>query len=519
LFGTALSLGPENSFGSGIPQAYEALAAGATMATPTPGPTQAVTPMPTPSGGITMAAYEEFWAYTPQVCKDRLLTTLLITDSANSAIGPTLPDATEAFDTVFASCDGIFASTGYWQVSDFAKANGSTSTSINNLQKVVLSTQFYVSSGWVDDELQLQVSTNSGATWSTLITYNSTTLPSVGSAGGLYIDDISDLVTTSTQLNNLLFRIYGSNAVNTQDTFTIYLDTVMLAVTANLEPAAVIMAPLEPYSAAWNDTTTLEGKATDPEQGDLSANIVWMSNIDGKLGTGATLSVSGLTPGTHSITATVKDSFGQIGTSKSITITITGSSGPHGNFETDTSACALCHRTHSAQAPGELLAYPSSSWDNNDFCLSCHSSGGGAEVVKTHSNKSYPNKIEGDFELLCVQCHDPHGNTGNLFSVRTHLYDGMMPTNLSSMTLLAAPVTFTNLIDTGSLGNTNDETSVCVACHIGKTTNHTGGAGHTGSTNYSGQSCINCHSHSAVIVVGGTPIPNGFMANTPTPTP
>ncbi len=521
LFGTALSLGSDNSFGSGIPRAYEALAAGATMSTPTPGPTQTVTPMPNPPDGVTMANYEEFWAYT-QSCYDLFIDmSVPILNPEYSSIGSPFPDATESIDNLFSSCDTtLFKNVGgYWQIIDFAKATGSTATSMKFIQKAVLSTQFYVSSSWVDDELKLQVSTDNGTTWSTLKTYNLGTPPSEGSPGGQYIDDISDLVKTPAQLNNFRFRLFASDVPNSYDGFTIYLDTVKLEVTGNLEPAAVIMDPMVPFSAARTDSVNFVGLGTDPEEGDLSANIVWMSNIDGKLGTGASLTVTGLTPGTHTITATITDSLGQTGSSKPITITITGESGPHGNFDSGTSACALCHRTHSAQAPGELLAYPSSSWDNNGFCLSCHSSGGGAEVVKTHSNKSYPNKIEGEFELLCVQCHDPHGNTGNLFLVRTNLYDGMMPTNLESMTLLATPVTFTDLLGSGSLGNTNDGTSVCVACHIGKTTNHTGGLGHTGPNNYSGQSCINCHSHSAFIVVGGEPIPNGFMANTPTPAP
>jgi hypothetical protein len=52
-----------------------------------------------------------------------------------------------------------------------------------------------------------------------------------------------------------------------------------------------------------------DGTCTDPEDGDISASIVWTSNIDGQVGTGAQGTMQ-LTEGDHTITAVCTDSGG-----------------------------------------------------------------------------------------------------------------------------------------------------------------------------------------------------------------
>ncbi len=59
-----------------------------------------------------------------------------------------------------------------------------------------------------------------------------------------------------------------------------------------------------------NDAFPLTATATDREDGDISSRIQWSSNLNGALGTGATVAVAGLTEGTHNITASVTDNFG-----------------------------------------------------------------------------------------------------------------------------------------------------------------------------------------------------------------
>jgi len=58
----------------------------------------------------------------------------------------------------------------------------------------------------------------------------------------------------------------------------------------------------------------------DAEDGDLTTSLVWVSNLDGQIGTGGSFSAV-LSSGTHTITTTVSDSGG-LTSSNAITITV-----------------------------------------------------------------------------------------------------------------------------------------------------------------------------------------------------
>ena len=81
-------------------------------------------------------------------------------------------------------------------------------------------------------------------------------------------------------------------------------------------------AELEVRQAFQTGTpVTLGGKAGDAEDGDISSMIDWSSNLAGFLGSGASLTLSDLMVGTHTITALVQDSQGAQATSTtSVTI-------------------------------------------------------------------------------------------------------------------------------------------------------------------------------------------------------
>jgi arylsulfatase A-like enzyme len=84
----------------------------------------------------------------------------------------------------------------------------------------------------------------------------------------------------------------------------------------------------EPTSALLGTPVTLTAAAADPEDGDLSAGIVWSSSRDGALGAGASVAPT-LTAGVHAITASVTDSGGK-SASASVTVTITNPSSGSG---------------------------------------------------------------------------------------------------------------------------------------------------------------------------------------------
>src|SRR5438128_4195900 len=78
-------------------------------------------------------------------------------------------------------------------------------------------------------------------------------------------------------------------------------------------PTVTISSPADGSVRFRNDTITLAGRANDLIDGDLSSSIQWTSSRDGALGTGATISTSTLSVGTHVITAAATDTDGQRG--------------------------------------------------------------------------------------------------------------------------------------------------------------------------------------------------------------
>lgn len=90
--------------------------------------------------------------------------------------------------------------------------------------------------------------------------------------------------------------------------------------TVNEAPSVTINSPLEGSSFSSGASIDFSGSASDPEDGDVTASLIWNSNIDGQIGTGASFSAI-LSDGTHAITATASDSQGKTGSS-SITITV-----------------------------------------------------------------------------------------------------------------------------------------------------------------------------------------------------
>lgn len=97
---------------------------------------------------------------------------------------------------------------------------------------------------------------------------------------------------------------------------------VTVNTSTNTAPTVSITSPANGTSVAQGTALTFTGSASDPEQGNLSASLVWTSNIDGQIGTGATFSRT-LTVGSHTITARVTDGGG-LQTSRQIGVSVTG---------------------------------------------------------------------------------------------------------------------------------------------------------------------------------------------------
>lgn len=89
--------------------------------------------------------------------------------------------------------------------------------------------------------------------------------------------------------------------------------SVSITVEENEPPVVTVISPEDGSTFTESTEIAFTGTAEDPEDGDLSGSIVWDSDRDGRLGTGAGVAAT-LSPGTHLVTASVTDSGGQTGT-------------------------------------------------------------------------------------------------------------------------------------------------------------------------------------------------------------
>lgn len=106
----------------------------------------------------------------------------------------------------------------------------------------------------------------------------------------------------------------------------------------NTAPSVVISAPSGGSTSSQGQSVSFSGSASDSEDGNLSGSLAWASSRDGAIGNGASFSTSGLSVGSHTITASVTDSGGLSG-SDTVDITVQGST-PSCSAEVDFSSGA-----------------------------------------------------------------------------------------------------------------------------------------------------------------------------------
>jgi hypothetical protein len=96
--------------------------------------------------------------------------------------------------------------------------------------------------------------------------------------------------------------------------------TLLVTAAVNSSPTVQIDSPASNATFESGSSILFAGSASDPEDGDLTADLVWTSSKDGQIGTGGSFSAI-LSDGDHVVTATVTDSAGASG-SKSVSIKI-----------------------------------------------------------------------------------------------------------------------------------------------------------------------------------------------------
>ena len=131
---------------------------------------------------------------------------------------------------------------------------------------------------------------------------------------------VSTFVGDTDRLGNINFTIVSDDAatgtwtavvVNIEEPGFVFDptlgDSTDLIVVGNDAPVVSITNPVDGSNFASGATILFDGTANDTEDGDITSNLVWNSDIDGQIGTAGSFSVI-LTDGTHIITASVTDS-------------------------------------------------------------------------------------------------------------------------------------------------------------------------------------------------------------------
>ncbi len=118
--------------------------------------------------------------------------------------------------------------------------------------------------------------------------------------------------------HRIILTATDSKGLSSQATVTLHV----VPVGTNRPPAVAITAPANGAQLTSGTAVQLTGTATDPEDGALTgASLSWTSDLDGALGTGASLTVSTLRNGVHVLTLTATDGDGATG-SASVTVSV-----------------------------------------------------------------------------------------------------------------------------------------------------------------------------------------------------
>ncbi|MGA0001747.1 MAG: zinc-dependent metalloprotease family protein, partial [Steroidobacteraceae bacterium] len=86
-------------------------------------------------------------------------------------------------------------------------------------------------------------------------------------------------------------------------------------------PVVTITSPAAGATVSFGNSVQFTATASDYEDGNLGSALSWSSSLDGNLGTGASVATSGLSLGTHVVTASVTDSASNTSTD-TVTITV-----------------------------------------------------------------------------------------------------------------------------------------------------------------------------------------------------
>jgi hypothetical protein len=174
------------------------------------------------------------------------------------------------------------------------------------------------------------ISRVSNDTWTETTTYN--TRPTIDgpqladnasavSAGQVVDFVVTPAVTGDGSVNLALTQSSTNGVIYKSREAATGKPQLIVTLGQNTRPVVAITAPASGTNAVFGAAVTFTGTATDAESGNLASQIQWTSSRDGALGTGASITRSNLSPGSHTITARVTDPGGLVG-EREITVNV-----------------------------------------------------------------------------------------------------------------------------------------------------------------------------------------------------
>lgn len=159
--------------------------------------------------------------------------------------------------------------------------------------------------------------------------YNGTSMASPHVAGTAALV-IASGITINTDIRQQLTATAEDLGSAGKDSWYGYglVNAAAAAVPPSGVPAVSINGPADGAAFAEGEPIAFSGSATDLEDGDVSASLIWSSDLDGQIGAGAGFTVV-LSAGRHTIAASATDGAGNVG-SASINITVGTPSVPDG---------------------------------------------------------------------------------------------------------------------------------------------------------------------------------------------
>ena len=263
-----------------------------------------------------------------------------VDDAFRNTSEPTFADGTHEPDQGF-SGGGLRVALGGINDADITDMSGGWARSFNldTAGEVIVALRYKLTqaSDYENDELSQALLAMDGTLVGSDNNDYLTQLVGDGNGGNAQTTDwvpvVVNLGILTTGPHTLVVGAYNNKKTWPNETTEILIDDVVVRHIASgppppqsNSPTVSITSPTDGESFSDGAIIAFVGQASDLEDGDLTTNLVWSSNLDGGIGTGGNFSTS-LSLGTHTITAQVSDSSG-LSTSQTITLGVVATSPP-----------------------------------------------------------------------------------------------------------------------------------------------------------------------------------------------